>query len=86
MPASWAEKLASGRRDQQRLLELFGAASAAELQSVLKPWLARRGAATKAKELETELKPRLADGNRWAEVEATARVVARVLIGPCSTR
>lgn len=67
--ASWAEKLASGRRDQQRLLELFGAASAAELQSVLKPWLARRGAATKDKDLETELKPRLADGNRWAEVE-----------------
>jgi mannose-6-phosphate isomerase class I len=66
--AAWAEKLAGGRRDQQRLLELFGEASAAELQSVLKPWLARRGAV--AKDVETALRPRLADGNAWVEVEA----------------
>jgi mannose-6-phosphate isomerase class I len=66
--ADWAAKLAGGRRDQQRLLELFGKESAAELQSVLKPWLARRGAVTK--DLETALRPRLADGTAWLEAEA----------------
>jgi mannose-6-phosphate isomerase class I len=65
---AWAAKLAAGRHEQQRLLDAFGADSAAELQSLLKPWLARRSA--KTSELETALRPRLADGSRWAEVEA----------------
>lgn len=64
----WAARLAAGRRDQQRLLGLFGAAAAAELQTELKPWLARRSSAPA--ELEKTLRPRLADGARWAEVEA----------------
>jgi mannose-6-phosphate isomerase class I len=64
----WAEQLASGRRDQQRLLELFGEDFAAELQSALQPWLARRAAS--AKDLESELRPRLRDGSHWPEVEA----------------
>jgi mannose-6-phosphate isomerase class I len=66
--ASWAEKLAAGRRDQQRLLELLGQGSAEKLQTVLKPWLARRGSTPS--ELETVLRPRLADGNLWTDVEA----------------
>ena len=64
----WAEKLADGRRDQQRLLEMFGPEFAAELQAVLKPWLARPGAGPS--ELEAALRPRLEDDRRWSEVEA----------------
>lgn len=64
----WAAKLAAGRGDQQRLLDSFGADFAAELQSLLKPWLARRAAAPA--ELEPVLRPRLADGARWPDVEA----------------
>jgi mannose-6-phosphate isomerase class I len=64
----WAEQLAAGRRDQQRLLELFGADSAAELQTVLKPWLARRGA--HPSQLEAALRPRLEAASRWTDVEA----------------
>ena len=63
---SWTAQLAGGRRDQQRLLELFGPDSAAELQTMLKPWLARRGA--EPAELETVLQLRLSDGARWTEV------------------
>jgi mannose-6-phosphate isomerase class I len=66
--ATFAEKLAAGRRDQQRLLELLGPSSAVELQTRLKPWLARRkGEPT---ELEAVLRPRLEDATRWPEVEA----------------
>ena len=68
MPALWAEKLAGGRRDQQRLLELFGADAADHLQAVLKPWLARRGA--EPAELEAALRPLLADGGDWTDVKA----------------
>ena len=64
----WSEKLAGGRRDQQRLLELFGAEAADQLQAVLKPWLARRGA--EPAELEAALRPLLADGGDWTDVEA----------------
>jgi mannose-6-phosphate isomerase class I len=64
----WAERLAAGRRDQQRLLELFGSESADELQAVLKPWLARRSA--KAAELAAALEPRLRDGGSWRDAEA----------------
>ena len=66
--AEWGAKLAAGLRDQQRLLDLLGADTEAELQAALKPWLARRGAATA--ELEGRLRPRLVRGARWAEVEA----------------
>ncbi|HUQ52257.1 MAG TPA: type I phosphomannose isomerase catalytic subunit [Gammaproteobacteria bacterium] len=62
----WAEQLASGRRDQQRLVELC-ANSADELQTVLKPWLARRAA--KPAELEAALRPRGTTG-RWPEIES----------------
>ena len=64
---AWAAKLAAGRRDQQRLLDAFGADFAAELQSLLKPWLARRAA--QPAELEAALRPRLANGG-WTEVGA----------------
>jgi mannose-6-phosphate isomerase class I len=66
--ASWAAKLAAGRRDQQRLLALLGADSADELQAHLAPWLARRTAAPI--ELKKALVERLEDANRWPEVEA----------------
>lgn len=67
--ADWAARLTAGRRDQQRLLELLGADSADELQSLLKPWLARRTGDTAA--LRQALSGRLQAGtNRWAEVEA----------------
>jgi mannose-6-phosphate isomerase class I len=69
----WAAKVAGGRRDQQRLLELFGADSAERLQTVLKPWLARRAA--EPADLESSLRPLLADGDRWTEVEARLRTV-----------
>ena len=42
--ATFVAKCAAGRRDQQRLLELLGAASAGELQELLAPWLTRRKA------------------------------------------
>lgn len=67
-PAAFRAKLAAGRRDQQRLLESLGAESAAELQRVLKPWLARRGA--RPAELTGSLSARLAAGVEWGAVEA----------------
>jgi mannose-6-phosphate isomerase class I len=66
--ASWAEKLAAGRRDQRRLLESLDPSSAAELQRILKAWLARRTA--KPAELEAVLRPLLDDASRWTDVEA----------------
>jgi mannose-6-phosphate isomerase class I len=64
--AAWAAKLDDARRDQQRLLELFGAESADELQALLKDWLARRDA--RPAELEKALVERLRDA-KWADVE-----------------
>jgi mannose-6-phosphate isomerase class I len=61
-------RLAGGRRDQQRVLELLGADSADELQALLKGWLARRAA--KATELKVALVERLSDATTWAEVDA----------------
>ena len=75
----WTAKLAGGLRDQQRLLEPFGAEAADHLQAVLKPWLARRGA-TPA-ELEAALRPLLADGGHWTDVEARLSDVTRRLLG-----
>jgi mannose-6-phosphate isomerase class I len=66
--AAWTERLASGRRDQQWLLELFGADLAGELQATLKPWFARRAAAPA--ELERGLRERLPNASGWAEVGA----------------
>lgn len=60
-------KLESGRRHQQRLLDSLRDESADELQSLLKPWLARRNA--RPAELEHELAPRLRAGVPWAEIE-----------------
>ena len=60
--------LAAGRRDQQRLLELLGDDSAAELQALLKPWI--EGRSTPASELEAALRPRLRDGARWTDAAA----------------
>ena len=65
---AWSRTLGGGRRDQQRLLELFGAAAADHLQAVLKPWLARRGA--EPAELEAALRPLLGDGGDWTDVKA----------------
>jgi mannose-6-phosphate isomerase class I len=66
--AAWNAKLAGGRHDQQRLLELLGANFADELQALLKGWLARRAA--KPTELKTALVARLPDAKVWAEVDA----------------
>jgi mannose-6-phosphate isomerase class I len=66
--AAFRERLLKGRRDQQRLLELVGAAdSGAALQGLLAPWLARRG--TAAAELWPALERRLPAGVRRSEVE-----------------
>ena len=60
-----AAQFAAGRRDQQRLLDLCaGALSADELQALLKPWLATRGAAVSA--IEGVLRPRVAS-TKWAD-------------------
>ncbi len=60
-------ELESGRRDQQRLLALLGEDAAADLQALLKTWLARRTA--QPRDLEAELKPRLRGQAGWREVE-----------------
>ena len=64
----WTAKLAGGRQEQKRLLELTGADSADELQALVQPWLARRCAPPA--ELEAALRARLADASAWSEVEA----------------
>ena len=64
--AAWTAKLNDARREQQRLLEIFGADSADELQARLKDWLARRDA--RPAELERALGERLRD-SKWAAVE-----------------
>jgi mannose-6-phosphate isomerase class I len=65
---TWAARLAGGRQDQKRLLELLGEDSPGELQALLQPWLARRTA--QPAEIETALRARLADASAWSEVEA----------------
>jgi mannose-6-phosphate isomerase class I len=67
-PAALTAKLAAGRRDQQRVLELFGADAADELQALLKAWLARRTA--RSTDLRGALVERLRDATTWAEVDA----------------
>jgi mannose-6-phosphate isomerase class I len=62
-----AAQFAAGRRDQQRLLDLVGALSADQLQSLLKPWLSNRGATITA--IERVLRPRVAS-TKWADVAA----------------
>ena len=67
---SFAECVADGRRDQQRLKELCGAVlSDDELQSDLKPWLADRLATPTA--LEPRWRPRL--DRRWRDVANVLR-------------
>ncbi len=67
--AALGARLATGRREQQRLLDLCGGAvGATELQALLKPWLADRGA--KPATLERALQPRLPRATSWAEVAA----------------
>lgn len=64
---SFGMRVAAGRRDQQRLKELCGAALGDdELQSELKPWLADRAATPAA--LEPRWRPRL--DKRWQEIAA----------------
>ncbi len=68
--AVFEARAADGRRLQQRLLELCGAALDGDtLQSLLKPWLAARGATTAA--LEPRMRPVL--GERWEEVVSVLR-------------
>ncbi len=64
----WTAKLARGRQDQKRLLELLGEDFAEKLQALLQPWLARRTA--QPAELEAALRVRLANASAWSEVEA----------------
>jgi len=64
--AEWAAKLGVGRGHQRRLLQLFGADSADELQALLAPWFARRTAAPA--ELSSVLRARLGDALGWREV------------------
>jgi mannose-6-phosphate isomerase class I len=67
--ADLAERLAEGRRQQQRLLDLCaGAVTAENLQTHLKPWLALRAAPVSA--LETMLRPLLAATTSWPDVQA----------------
>ena len=65
---SFRARLASGRRDQQRLLDLLGGEAAGDLQRFLRPWLARRGA--RPAELAGSLEGRLHAGVQWTSVEA----------------
>jgi mannose-6-phosphate isomerase class I len=60
--------LAAGRRDQQGLLELLRKDAAADLQALLKPWLACRSAMPA--ELEAVLRPRLNQDERWTDAAA----------------
>ena len=65
-PRKLAARLAAGRADQQRLLELCASHVAPQtLQGVLKPWLAKRGVA--ASDLEPALRPLLAESATWGE-------------------
>jgi mannose-6-phosphate isomerase class I len=73
---TWAAKLAAGRADQQRLLELLAGLSPDDLQAVLKGWLAQRTAAPS--ELEAALRPRLAANARWREAEACLAALREV--------
>ena len=67
--AALAERLAEGRRQQQRLLELCaGAVDAEVLQAHLKPWLALRAAPMAA--IETALRPLLSAATSWPDVQA----------------
>jgi mannose-6-phosphate isomerase class I len=67
---SFGARVAAGRRDQQRLKELCGAALGdEELQSELKPWLADRDATPAA--LEGHWRPRFA--KRWRDVASVLR-------------
>jgi mannose-6-phosphate isomerase class I len=66
--AHFRTALAAGRRAQQRLLELLGNDAAAQLQALLKAWLARRAA--RPSELEADLRPRLNEGVRWTDAAA----------------
>jgi mannose-6-phosphate isomerase class I len=65
--AALAAKLAAGRSDQQRVLEILGADAADVLQGLLKGWLARRAA--RPAELRSALVGRLRDAKTWAEVD-----------------
>jgi mannose-6-phosphate isomerase class I len=66
--------LGAGRREQQRLLDLVGAAMTPDdLQAELKGWFAR-STATPA-ELQATLGPRLVAGVRWPEVAASLAVL-----------
>ena len=67
-PEALAAQLHAGRREQQLLLELV-TLPPDELQALLKPWLARRGAAPA--ELTSALQPRLAPAAHWRDVEAS---------------
>jgi mannose-6-phosphate isomerase class I len=70
--AAFEASAAAGRRLQQRLLELCGAAlDADELQDLLKPWLAARAATTSA--LEPGMRPGL--GERWDEAASVLRAL-----------
>ena len=79
----WAAKLAGGRQDQKRLLELLGEDSRRRAAGPAQGWLTRRTA--RPAELETALRPRLADAARGTRSRRGSRRSAR-RIGPCSTR
>jgi mannose-6-phosphate isomerase class I len=67
-PATLTAKLAAGRREQERVLELLGADAADQLQAPLKGWLARRTA--RPTDLRRALVERLRNATAWAEVAA----------------
>jgi hypothetical protein len=79
---AFGAELASGRRDQRRLLDLCAPdTDQAALRSVLKPWLASRVAT--AQSVETDLRALLPAAAAWTEVErllgALHRLYWRVL-------
>jgi hypothetical protein len=64
---AFAEQLAAGRREQQRLLDILPAVDAAKLQRLLQPWLAQRKA--KAAKVRATLGRKLAAGASWRDAE-----------------
>ena len=67
--AAFAARLAAGRREQQRLLDLCaGFVTPDSLQALLKPWLADRSRGVDA--IENELRATLPPATPWADVRA----------------
>jgi mannose-6-phosphate isomerase class I len=75
--AAFAARLAAGRREQQRLLDLCaGTVTADSLQALLKPWLADRSRSVET--AESELRAKLPAATPWHEVRACLETLRAV--------